>query len=391
MCFFRLMGRGDLDRLWQESAYTYYLCLFLLAALSWFVRWIARKGFNKDVLSGTTARLFKIAVFFDIFGLALFDCPWSWIMAFLFRKEVAKCLNWIGLGRNNRFLNRSLQIEYSSNQRRVRTIALFFYAPTVLIGMLVWRFVNSSQIMYPIKEVKEKKKAKVISFERSSGFAKREEREYYDSVYYQMTHKPYWNVEDDKGAYGEYLIWRELRWIGASSDNCKLVKFLFNAYIPKGDGKTAELDVIMLCPQGIFAFESKNYSGWIFGGEFDKNWTQTLPVANGEVEKHHFYNPVMQNKTHIDTLKRFLKRNIPIWNVVVFSERCDLKSVEVQSSDVFAIQRGKLYSLVDMWIGNRTAVLSESEIEELYQSLYPFTQVSEDVKTKHNEDANRHR
>lgn len=204
-----------------------------------------------------------------------------------------------------------------------------------------------------------------------------------------MTHKPYWNVEDDKGAYGEYLIWKELRWVGASSDNCKLVKFLFNAYIPKENGSTSELDVIMLCPQGIFVFESKNYSGWIFGMEYDTNWMQTLRAANGEVEKHQFYNPVMQNKTHIDTLKRFLKRNIPIWNVVVFSERCDLKSVEVQSSDVFAIQRGKLYSLVDLWIGNRAAVLSESEIEEIYQSLYPLTQVSEEVKAKHNADANR--
>lgn len=196
-------------------------------------------------------------------------------------------------------------------------------------------------------------------------------------------------MEDDKGAYGEYLIWEELRCVGASSDNCKLVKFLFNAYIPKGDGTTAELDVIMLCPQGVFVFESKNYSGWIFGREYDKNWTQTLPVANGEVEKYQFYNPVMQNKTHIDTLKRFLKRNIPIWNVVVFSERCDLKTVEIQSKDVFAIQRGKLYSLVDLWIGNRAAVLSESEIEKIYQFLYPFTQVSDEVKNKHSADANR--
>lgn len=195
-------------------------------------------------------------------------------------------------------------------------------------------------------------------------------------------------MEDDKGAYGEYLIWEELRCVGASSDNCKLVKFLFNAYIPKGDGTTAELDVIMLCPQGIFVFESKNYSGWIFGREYDENWTQTL-VGGGESTKNHFYNPVMQNKKHIDSLKRFLKKKVPIWNVVVFSERCELKSVEVQSLDVFALKRGKLYSLVDLWIGNRAAYLSESEIEEIYQSLYPFTQVSEDVKAKHNADASR--
>ncbi|NLK22184.1 MAG: NERD domain-containing protein [Epulopiscium sp.] len=26
----------------------------------------------------------------------------------------------------------------------------------------------------------------------------------------------------------------------------------------------------------MYVFESKNYSGWIFGNEKDKNWTQML-------------------------------------------------------------------------------------------------------------------
>ena len=213
------------------------------------------------------------------------------------------------------------------------------------------------------------------------------EREYYDSLYYRITQKPYWNVEDDKGAYGEYLIWKELRFVGSYYENCESVKFLFNAYIPKGDGTTSEVDVIMLCPQGVFVFESKNYSGWIFGNEFGEQWTQTL-VGGGECTKNHFYNPIGQNKKHIEVLKSFLNKDMPIWNIVVFSERCELKAVEVHTQNIFTIQRDQLQTLVYLLLSNRAAVLSDEEIEAIYQSLYPFTQVSDDVKAQHIEDAN---
>ena len=40
-------------------------------------------------------------------------------------------------------------------------------------------------------------------------------------------------------------------------------KFLFNLYVPRDNGKTSEIDVIMLHPKGLFVIESKNCSGWI--------------------------------------------------------------------------------------------------------------------------------
>lgn len=40
---------------------------------------------------------------------------------------------------------------------------------------------------------------------------------------------------------------------------------LRNIYVPY-NGKTSEIDVLMIREKGIFVFESKNYSGWIFGG-----------------------------------------------------------------------------------------------------------------------------
>ena len=54
-------------------------------------------------------------------------------------------------------------------------------------------------------------------------------------------------------------------------------KFLFNIYIPKKGNETTEIDVLMISSKGLFVFESKNYSGWIFGGDNQKYWYQTLP------------------------------------------------------------------------------------------------------------------
>jgi hypothetical protein len=58
----------------------------------------------------------------------------------------------------------------------------------------------------------------------------------------------------------------------------------------------------MISTKGIFVFESKNYSGWIFGSEKNRYWTQTLPKNS----KNKFFNPIWQNKAHIKALSESL-------------------------------------------------------------------------------------
>ena len=112
-------------------------------------------------------------------------------------------------------------------------------------------------------------------------FAK-ENKEYKKGAYYQATKTPYIllllgrYIYSKKyiGRYGEYTIYKQLKRF--ENDGAK---FLFNVYIPKQRGGTSEIDVLMICKECIFVFESKNFSGWIFGDEKSKNWVQTL--ANG--------------------------------------------------------------------------------------------------------------
>ena len=120
-------------------------------------------------------------------------------------------------------------------------------------------------------------------------------KQYEKSSYYNITKKPYSIMKRNKGFCGEYLIYKYL----SSLEGNK--RFLFNCYVPKGDGTTTEIDVILIHNSGIFVFESKNYSGWIFGTETQKTWTQTLPSGKRS-HKERFFNPIMQNKTHIKYL-----------------------------------------------------------------------------------------
>ena len=96
--------------------------------------------------------------------------------------------------------------------------------------------------------------------------------------------------------------------------------------------------VLLITIKGLFVFESKNYSGWILESETQKNWTQTLPKGRGKNQKEYIYNPILQNKGHINTLKKILKQNVPIYSIITFSERCTLKKVPAKTGFVKIIK-----------------------------------------------------
>ncbi|MDE7201805.1 MAG: NERD domain-containing protein, partial [Lachnospiraceae bacterium] len=188
----------------------------------------------------------------------------------------------------------------------------------------------------------------------------------------------YKNLLIDSGKYGKYLIYKNLKQyeqLGA--------KFLFNCYLNKEDDSTTEIDVMLICQGGIFVFESKNYSGWIFGNGKSKNWTQTLPVGKGQSKKISFYNPVKQNNTHIKYLKKLIGDDIPVYSVIVFSDKCSLMNVNVSTKSARVIQCKEVKSMVDSLGGQTKHKLDIRQIYELYSRLYPFTQVNSEIKERH--------
>lgn len=210
---------------------------------------------------------------------------------------------------------------------------------------------------------------------------------YRKTNYFKITHNSFFSVYFDKGRYGEYLTYKYLRKYEKDG-----ARFLFNIYLPKDNGETTEIDVLLIHNAGIFVFESKNYSGWIFGSETQKYWTQCLPKGKGKTsQKEHFLNPIFQNKLHISTLKKIIGEGFPFYSIITFSERCTLKNISVSDSLTRVINRKQVSATVKSFSNANISKLSQSDIDGVFNTLLPFAQVSDEVKEKHiNDIQNNH-
>lgn len=115
-----------------------------------------------------------------------------------------------------------------------------------------------------------------------------------------------------------------------------------DVYIKKNDGSFAQIDLVVATKVGIIVFEVKDFSGWIFGKGNQTKWTQVL--AFGE-QKYRFYNPVLQNSSHIKQLRQKLKENVPFYSVIVFYGDSRLQDISFIPQNTF-VTKGYMVSHV---------------------------------------------
>ncbi len=194
-----------------------------------------------------------------------------------------------------------------------------------------------------------------------------------DSKYTKITGNGLMNLVFNKGNYGEFLTFLILEKL-----NIKYI--LANVYIKKQNQKTTEIDLLTVTKKGIFVYESKNYSGWIFGDEQNQNWTQSLNSKT----KNKFYNPIFQNKGHIKALSEYLGIDAQHFkSYIIFSERCELKKVTVQSKDIKAIKRNELEKIQTQDLEMLPDILSDDQLIKIYYQLKACCLVNETVKREH--------
>jgi hypothetical protein len=177
------------------------------------------------------------------------------------------------------------------------------------------------------------------------------------------------------GNYGEFLTFNKLEMLNGYN------KLMTNLYIPRKDGSTTEIDLIMISETGIYVFESKNYSGWIFGDEKQKYWTQTLKNK----QKNKFYNPIWQNNGHISALKSVLGiHDTGLYkSYVIFSERCVLRKINMVSKNVKVIKRNSLSEYIKRDLIDSERILSTEQINNIYEKLREFCLVDKKLKQAH--------
>lgn len=127
----------------------------------------------------------------------------------------------------------------------------------------------------------------------------------------------WWNSPKQKGKRGEKLVAGRLR-KGLPDE----YRILNDIYLPLPDGTTTQIDHIVVSQYGVFVVETKTYSGWIFGDEKSKEWTQSIYR-----KKSRFQNPMRQNYRHICALADNLGIGKSYFHsVVVFTGDCDFKT-----------------------------------------------------------------
>lgn len=94
--------------------------------------------------------------------------------------------------------------------------------------------------------------------------------------------------------------------------------------LPDAEGGSTQIDHILLSPFGIFVIETKNYKGWIFGGERQKQWTQKIYKKSFK-----FQNPIHQNYKHMKVLEQILSDIVDVeflHSVIVFMPEAEFKT-----------------------------------------------------------------
>ena len=192
-------------------------------------------------------------------------------------------------------------------------------------------------------------------------------------------------VNDPRGIFGEAAMAALVARV-CDTDKRKYV-LLRNLYVPARAGYT-EVDALLLHQSGIYVLESKNLSGEISGDFESERWNQHLN-ANTE---HTFYNPVRQNIGHILSLQRFLKirrEQAHFISIIVFSDRCTLRKVPKNNEFWSIVHCSELQETLLKRITGRKTIYTQQHIENFYYKLQECTNVSEEIKAKHREYANK--
>lgn len=129
---------------------------------------------------------------------------------------------------------------------------------------------------------------------------------------------PSGSTREERGRQGEAAVNSILK------DYCRRTggQLLDNVTLNFGGG-TTQIDHILLTTTGVLVIETKNYSGWIFAGTEDAEWTQVAGKT-----KYTFQNPLRQNYKHwlaVQDLLKLLPQDF-IQDIVVFAGTAEFKT-----------------------------------------------------------------
>lgn len=160
-------------------------------------------------------------------------------------------------------------------------------------------------------------------------------------------------------------------------------------YLIKNTGHYTQIDLVVATPVGIIVFEVKEYNGWIFGNGNHQKWTQVMAYGR---QKYYFYNPVLQNKKHIEDLKKQLPQfnTVPFFSVIVFFGNCSFRALSNIPNDVFFINSSQIQDTIRsiFELNTPTEYKNKREVYQLLKNAV-LNGENEFIRSKHIDNVNK--
>lgn len=177
----------------------------------------------------------------------------------------------------------------------------------------------------------------------------------------------------DEGKSGEQIVYRTL----IDQIHVPENQILRNVYVPTTGGKTSEIDLLVVSKKGLLVFECKNYAGNVYGDAQRNKWIQYLGK-----KKSFFYNPFMQNRSHVKHLKKYLETygDIPMIPMVATITRGNWKVKNYGPEDYLL---GNNSHLKDILAETPDSELMAQHFKEIMAKLQPLSRPDETVRQEH--------
>lgn len=180
-------------------------------------------------------------------------------------------------------------------------------------------------------------------------------------VLYRLFQKNFSNLI---GKAGEFWVKRELRLLPKNQ------YFILNDIMLEINNQTHQIDHVVVSNYGIFIIETKQYNGYITGGEYDKKWKK----KSGK-KIYYFQNPIHQNYGHLKAIQE--AKNIEedkLIPIVCIPSRAKVQ-VNVKSHVV------SIYKLLDTIKSYRAEVIQNKE--EIYNKLSSLNIIDKKRRKEH--------
>lgn len=146
-----------------------------------------------------------------------------------------------------------------------------------------------------------------------------------------------------------------------------------NDLIIRVEGKSTQIDHVVISNYGIFVIETKNYKGWIVGRESDRYWKQVIFK-----EKNSFLNPIKQNEYHVKLLKDALKLfpEVLYYSIISFASEAEIKV----DTDKDVVREELLLRTIRKY---QTKVISDDLKNDVFSYLKTIKKINKNYKKEH--------